>query len=73
MVKPQINGPSKGYDDSSSPHECRLALEPSLTGLAEAAAKVGWHPRIVAQSLMVLSALMLDEHSKGDRTLGGFH
>jgi hypothetical protein len=65
MAKPSINAPTKDTDDPLGHNECRLALEPSLTSLAEAAIKVGWPPVMVAYSLMILSAQMLEKQSKG--------
>jgi len=45
-----------------------LALEPSLTGLAEIAIKAGWPPKAVSYSLMILSAEMLRQHSGDEPT-----
>lgn len=50
-------------DDPLYLTDCRLALEPSLTGLAETAIKAGWPPKAVSYSLMILSAQMLRQHS----------
>lgn len=59
MAKAKINAPSKQIDDPLYHSECRMALEPSLTGLSAAAVKAGWPPRVVAYALMILAAEML--------------
>jgi hypothetical protein len=63
MATAKINGPTRHPNDPLYLTECRLALEPSLTGLAEIAIKAGWPPRAVGYSLMILSAEMLRQHS----------
>ena len=64
MATAKINAPTRCMEDPLYFTECRLALEPSLTSLAEIAIKAGWPPRVVNYSLMILSAEMLRQHSE---------
>ncbi|MDN5927622.1 MAG: hypothetical protein L0I29_11155 [Hyphomicrobiales bacterium] len=63
MATAKINAPTRHPDDPLYLTECRLALEPSLTGLAEIAVRAGWPPKAVSYSLMILSAEMLRQYS----------
>jgi hypothetical protein len=63
MAAAKINAPTRYLDDPLYLTECRLALEPSLTSLAEHAVKAGWPPKAVSYSLMILSAEMLQQQS----------
>lgn len=66
MATAKINAPTRHPEDLLYLTECRLALEPSLTGLAELAIKAGWPPKAVSYSLMILSAEMLRQHSEDE-------
>jgi hypothetical protein len=67
MATAKINAPTRHPEDLLYLTECRLALEPSLTGLAELAIKAGWPPKAVSYSLMILSAEMLRQHSSDEQ------
>lgn len=66
MAKATINPPTRHIDDPLYLADCRLALEPSLTKLADLAIEAGWPPKTVGYSLLVLSAQLLKEYSRDD-------
>jgi hypothetical protein len=52
----RINPPTHTPSDPQYPHECRFALEPSISRLIEMAVEAGWDRNHVAWAIMMLAS-----------------